>query len=66
LSRSSTTQQQHGCHNCVGREAEEKEGDVGIKSPSGLDNFTHSVCRRSHLFNVNGQDTKQNDLNGGT
>ena len=62
----SSTKQKHGSDNDIGTEAEEDEGLVGSTSPTGIDNFTDSVCRRSNLLEVDGKHTKEQDLNGGT
>mmetsp|Transcript_30218 Transcript_30218/g.72522 ORF Transcript_30218/g.72522 Transcript_30218/m.72522 type:complete len:654 (+) Transcript_30218:319-2280(+) len=62
----STTEQKHRCHNQVGAKAEKQKGLVGSLSPTGIDNLTDSVGRRSDSLEGNGKDTKQNDLNGGT
>ena len=61
-----TTEQKHGGHDNVGAEAEEQEGEVGSCSPTSVDNFGDGVGGGSHLLEVDGQDTEQEDLNGGT
>lgn len=66
LNSGSTSKQKHGCNNQVGGEAEEKEGQVGGLSPSGLDNFADGVCRRGDFLEVDGEDSEQQDLDGGT
>lgn len=61
-----TTEQKHGGHDKVGAETEEQEGDVGGKTPSGLDDLSEGVGGRSDLLELDGDDSEQQDLNGGT
>jgi hypothetical protein len=39
---------------------------VGSLSPSGIDNLSDGVGGGSNLFEVDGQNTEKEDLNGGT
>jgi hypothetical protein len=66
LNSGSSTEQEHGSHNNVGAEAEEKESQMRSLSPTGIDNLSDGMRRRRNLLEVNGQDTEKEDLNGGT
>jgi hypothetical protein len=61
-----TTEQEHGSHKNVGAEAEKKESQMRFSSPTGIDNLSDGVRRRRNLLEVNGQDTEEEDLDGGT
>ena len=62
----STTEQKHGGHNNVGTEAEEEERQVGSLSPTSVHNFRNRVSRRRDLLEANGENTKEQNLSGGT
>ncbi len=66
LNSGSSTKQEHGSHENVCAEAEEKEGQMRFSSPTGIDNLSDGVRRRRNLLEVNGQDTEEEDLDGGT
>jgi hypothetical protein len=61
-----TTKQEHGGHKNVGAEAEEKESQMRFSSPTSIDNLSDGMRRRRNLLEVDGQDTEEEDLNGGT
>ena len=61
-----TTEQKHGRHNNIGAEAKEEERNVRGLAPTSHDNLGDGVGRRSDLLEVDGQDSKQEHLNGGT
>jgi hypothetical protein len=62
----SSTEQEHGSHNNVGAEAEEKESQMRFGSPTGIDNLGDGMRRGCDLLEVNGQDTEEEDLDGRT
>jgi hypothetical protein len=66
LNRSSSSQQQHGRHDNVRCEAKEKESQMGRSTPAGVDDFRDGVGGRSDFLEVDGQDSKEKDLDGGT
>jgi hypothetical protein len=55
----STTKQKHQSHDSVCSKAKEQENLVRIAFPTGVDNLTHSVGRRSNLLEGDGEHTKQ-------
>ena len=61
-----TTEQQHGGHDHIGTEAEEEEGLVGGCAPSCIDDFGNGVCRGSNLLEGDSEDSKKQNLDGGT
>jgi hypothetical protein len=60
------TEQKHRCHDNVGAEAEEEEGDVGSLPPPCVDDFRHRVGRRGDLLELDGNDAEKENLNGST
>ena len=64
--RCSTSEQKHGGYNDVCAKAEEEKGAMSCPSPSGFDDLSDSVSRRSNLLEVDGNDTEQDDLDCGT
>lgn len=52
-------------HDDVGHEAEDQEGEVGWPAPAGVDDLQDRVGGRRFALDLNGQDAKQDDLDGG-
>jgi hypothetical protein len=60
------TQQKHGHHNSIGQKAKEQKCLVDSATPTGIDNLGDCMRRWSHLLELDGQDTKEQNLNSGT
>ena len=65
LDGSSATEQKHRGNDNVGAEGEEEEGQVGGLSPTGADDLTDGMGRRSDLLERDGEDAEEKNLDGG-
>ncbi len=55
-----------GTHNDVGHEAEDEECDVSTTAPAGIDDLQDSVRRGRLPLDLDGQQSKQHNLDGGS
>ena len=60
------TQQKHRCNDDIGTETKEKECLVGCQSPASVDDFTNCMGRGSNLLQLDGKNSKQQNLDSRT
>ena len=60
-----TAQKEHGGHNNIGQQTEEQEGQVRCSAPARIDDLQDGVGCRRFALELNGQDTKEQDLDCG-